>query len=83
MIATVIDPRNPDNGEAVQGFAERARTSTRTVYRCLSGRAGEAATTPPSMLLDVSDRLVTAAGRHLSECRVITPDGQVVDYTDF
>ncbi len=76
----MLDPDNPDNGEAVATFAKRAETSTRTVYRVLSGKAG-LATDPPSMRLAVSDRMVTAAGAHLSECDALQ-SGQIVPYND-
>jgi hypothetical protein len=76
-----INPDNPDYGEAVQEFADRAETSTRTVYRVLAGKAGKA-TSPATLLLDTADRLVTTAGRHLGECRALTPAGHVVDYWD-
>lgn len=81
VIATVIDPDNPDNGEAVLDFAERASLSTRTIYRVLAGTAGDG-TSPPSMFMNTADRLVTAAGRHLSECRALLPSGEVVAYVD-
>lgn len=81
IICTVIDPDNPDNGEAVTQFAGRADTSTRTVYRVLSGKAGTT-TQPPSLLLGVADRLVVAAGRHLSECMALLPSGAVVPYVE-
>lgn len=81
VICTVIDPGNPDAGEAVINFADRAGTSTRTIYRVLSGTAGET-TQPPSMLMEIADRLVIAAGRHLSECRALTASGDVVSYGD-
>jgi hypothetical protein len=81
IICTVIDPENPDNGEAVANFAERAGTSTRSIYRILSRKAGTA-TKPPSLRLDTADRMVTAAGRHLSECAVLTDEGHVLPYND-
>ncbi len=80
IICRVIDPDNPDNGEAVSNFAERAETSTRTIYRVLSGKAG-LATEPPSLLLPVADRMVTAAGYHLSECDALV-SGQIVSYNE-
>jgi hypothetical protein len=81
ILRRVIHPDDPDYGEAVAQFAERAETSTRTVYRVLSGTAG-VSTDPPSLLLDLADRLVIAAGRHLWECDVVLPDGSVVPYLD-
>lgn len=61
-------------------FAARADTSTRTVYRVLGGTAGDA-TSPPSLMLSLADRLVTAAGRHLMETRVLS-NGAVMDYLE-
>lgn len=81
ILRRVIHPDDPDYGEAVQQFAERANTSTRTVYRVLSGSAGTS-TSPPSILLDLADRLVIAAGRHLWECDVLLPGGGVVPYLE-
>lgn len=81
ILCYAINPDSPDCGEAVQEFADRAETSTRTVYRVLAGKAGRA-TTPATLLLDTADRLVTTAGRHLGECRALTPAGEVVDYWD-
>jgi hypothetical protein len=81
ILVTLIDPENPDSGEAVQRFALRAGVSTRTIYRVLSGQAGTT-TTPASLALRVADQLVTAAGLHLSDTRALTPDGQVVPYLE-
>lgn len=81
ILRYAINPDNPDFGEAVQEFSERAGRSTRTIYRVLVGKAGRS-TTPASLPLDTADRLVTTAGRHLGECRVLTPAGDVVDYWD-
>jgi hypothetical protein len=81
ILRSVIHPDDPDYGEAVQQFAARADTSTRTIYRVLSGQAGDT-TNPPSLRLGVADRLVTAAGRHLSETRALIASGEVVDYLE-
>ena len=81
IVRRVIHPDDPDFGEAVQQFAEPATTSTRTVYRVLNGSAG-ASTQPPSILLSLADRLVTAAGEHLATTRALTPAGSVVEYLE-
>lgn len=81
ILRRVIRPDDPDEGEAVQRFAERADTSTRTIYRVLSGTAGSS-TTPPSLLLPVADRLVVAAGAHLWETHVLLASGEVLEYGD-
>lgn len=53
-----------DQGETVTLLAEKAGTSTRTVYRCL-GHSSE------TLSLDLADRLLVAAGGHISECELI------------
>lgn len=84
VLRDVIQPDDPDAGEAVTRLAERADTSTRTVYRILnpppSDRSNGRLHTLP---LALADRLVLAAGRQLAEidCRVVL-DGRVVDYAD-
>lgn len=59
-----------DSGESVAMLAERAGCSTRTVYRVLGLRS-------ESLSLDLGDRLLVAAGKHLSECRLVWPDGRI------
>lgn len=53
-----------DVGDSVQLIAERAHTSTRTVYRVLSRQAD-------TLSLDLADRLLVAVGEMLADCRVI------------
>jgi hypothetical protein len=74
ILRRAVRPDDPDEGEAVQVVAERARTSTRTIYRIL-GRQSE------TLNLDLADRVVLAADGHLSDCRLRMPDGSVVPYT--
>jgi hypothetical protein len=81
ILQQAIRPGDPDEGEAVAMLADRAHTSTRTVYRCLNppeGRNG----LPHTISLALADRLVMAAGRMLEEidCRVVC-DGQVLPYS--
>lgn len=59
-----------DQGDPVALVSERAGVSSRTVYRVLRCATRE-------ITLDLADRLVVAAGGHLSECTVILPDGTV------
>lgn len=55
-------------------IAERAQTSTRTVYRVLAGST-------ETISLDLADRLVLAADQHLATtCRLRWPDGEVTPY---
>jgi hypothetical protein len=77
-----VRPDEADEGEAVQRLAERAETSTRTVYRVLNPKPREDGK-PVTIKLDLADRLVVAAGRSLAEidCRVVI-GGRVVDYRD-
>jgi hypothetical protein len=83
VLRAVVRPDDPDEGLAVQRLAERAETSTRTVYRCLNPKDREDGG-PPTLKLDLADRLVMAAGRSLAEigCRVVLPDGRTVEYGD-
>ena len=77
VLRDAINPDDPDAGEAVQVVAERAATSTRTVYRVLGGEIS-------LLKLDLADRLALAVGRHLTEigCEVELTDGRRVDYRD-
>ncbi len=82
VLRQAIQPDQADEGEAVTQLAERAGTSTRTVYRVLNPRPrpdGSLAT----IKLDLADRLVMAAGRSLAEigCRVVVGD-EVLEYSD-
>lgn len=83
ILRGVVRPDDADEGEAVQRLAERAGTSTRTVYRILNPKARSNGG-PATLKLDLADRLVMAAGRHLAEagCRVVLPNGDTVDYGD-
>lgn len=73
ILQQAIRPDDPDQGEAVAMIAEQAETSTRTVYRVL-GLESEA------LDMGLADRLVMAAGGHLSTCRLVLPDGRLIDY---
>lgn len=73
ILKRVIRMDEDDSGESVATIAEKADTSTRTVYRCLAG-------TTKSLSLHLADSLCIAAGSHLSECRLIWPDGTITDY---
>lgn len=73
VLQGAVKPDDPDAGDAVALIAELAATSTRTIYRIL-GRESE------SLDLGLADRVVMAAGGHLSSCRLVLPDGELVDY---
>jgi AcrR family transcriptional regulator len=73
ILRMVIRP-DEDDGGSVQMIAERADTSTRTVYRVLSEKHSKA------ISLDLADRLCLAAGSHVALCRLQWPDGTVSAY---
>ncbi len=62
-----------ESSASVASIAERAETSTRTVYRVLS-------LSSETLNLDLADRLVLAANSHLALCRLKWPDGRVTAY---
>jgi hypothetical protein len=73
ILRRVIRP-DDDDGGSVQMIAERAETSTRTVYRVLSPTHSDA------ISLDLADRLCLAAGSHVALCRLRWPDGRTTSY---
>lgn len=73
LLRRVVRPSMEDAGESVALIAERAKVSTRTVYRCLSPDEGK-----ETISLDLADRLCVAAGAHLRfTCRLVWPDGTI------
>lgn len=62
-----------DEGESVAILADRSGLSTRTVYRALDPKREKA------WALTTADELLVAAGRHISEVRLLWPDGTVED----
>lgn len=82
VLRQVVRPDSPDGGEAVARVAERARTSTRTVYRTLNPPPPKNGV-PHTIPLDLADRLVLACDRQLAEigARVLVGDA-LVDYLD-
>lgn len=75
LLKRIVQPGDDDIGESVVALAERADTSARTVYRVL-------ARSTDSINLDLADRLSLAAGGHLTECRLVWPDGTITGYLD-
>jgi hypothetical protein len=73
ILRRVVRPSDDDGGDSVVMIAERAQTSTRTVYRVLAG-------TTETLSLDLADRLCLAADAHLALCRLKWPDGRVTPY---
>lgn len=74
VLRLVVRTGEENEGESVTVVAEKADTSTRTVYRVL-------ARTTESISLDLGDRLCIAAGSHPRECRLLWPDGLITDYS--
>lgn len=74
ILRQVIRPGDDDDSGGVALIAEKADTSTRTVYRVLSESHTEA------ISLDLADRLCLAAGSHVAHCRLKWPDGRVTPY---
>lgn len=73
ILRRVVQPDQESEGDSVNTIAEKADTSTRTVYRVLAG-------TTKTVSLDLADRLCIAADAHLSECRLAWPDGTITPY---
>jgi hypothetical protein len=68
VLRRIVRPDEDDTGDSVATIAEKADTSTRTVYRVLAGNT-------QTLSLDLADRLCLAAEGHLSECNIVWPDG--------
>ena len=77
ILRRVIRPNADDAGVAVASIAEKARVSTRTVYRVLNPEEAK-----ETISLDLADRLCLAAGSHIAHCRLVDSDGRYLDYTD-
>lgn len=73
ILRRVIKPGSDEGGRSVALVAERARVSTRTVYRVLQADK-------PTIGLDLADRLLLAVGSHLAHVRLSWPDGAVSSY---
>jgi hypothetical protein len=73
ILTRIVQPGHESEGDSVATIAEKADTSTRTVYRVLAG-------TTKTLSLDLADRLCLAADAHLSECRLAWPDGRIEPY---
>lgn len=72
LLKRVVRPDDEDLGSSVSLVAEKANTSTRTVYRVLS-------ISTLTISLDLADRLCLAAGSHLAACRIIS-NGRMTSY---
>lgn len=79
ILRDVIRPDDEDSGKSVALIAERAAVSTRTVYRVLNPAPRDDGQ-PPSISLDLADRLCLAAGSHLSRCVLLWPSGATTSY---
>lgn len=66
-------------GIAVAAIAEKAKVSTRTVYRVLNPKEAK-----PTVSLDLADRLCLAAGVHIAfACGLVWPDGTETSYVGY
>lgn len=65
-----IRESDEDEGDSVALLAEKARTSTRTIYRVLGLKT-------ETLTLDLADRLLVAAGHHLYEVGLVWPEESV------
>lgn len=91
ILRTIIRPGDDEVGASVSLIAERAKVSTRTVYRVLQGKKlvdepdwdneeEPGKLTTHTVSLDLGDRLCLACGRHLLVCRLRWPDGTMTSY---
>lgn len=79
VLKRVVRPGDEEGGEAVAMIAERAKVSTRTVYRVLNPDPGK-----HTISLDLADRLCIASGVHIAfACRLLWPDGSVTSYAEY
>ena len=70
VLERALSQFDADEGESVSVLAERAGTSTRTVYRVLGAPAGA------TLSLDLADRLVVAAGGNITlDCELVFGEG--------
>jgi hypothetical protein len=76
VLRRVIRPGDDDSGEAVASIAEKARVSTRTVYRILNPDEAK-----ETISLDLGDRLCRAAGVHpRGVLNLVWPNGLVTPW---
>lgn len=66
VLQEIIRPDDEDSGKSVALIAERAKTSTRTVYRVLQRKDPD-----HTISLDLADRLCLAAGTNVNACRIV------------
>ncbi len=76
ILRNVIRPGTEEGDASVALIAEKAKVSTRTVYRCLNPDESK-----KTISLDLADRLCLAAGSHLLTCRLQFADGTTTAYT--
>lgn len=74
VLEPIVKPDDEDSGSSVALIAEKANTSTRTVYRVLSRHT-------ETISFDLADRLCIAAGAHLSACHLRFANGEIRPYT--
>jgi hypothetical protein len=74
LIKKMVRPEDDEAGTSVSLIAEKAETSTRTVYRVISQSS-------PTLQLDLADRLCIAVNSHLAACSLVI-NGEIVPYVD-
>jgi hypothetical protein len=77
ILRRMIRPGTEDGDASVALIAEKARVSTRTVYRVLNPDESK-----HTISLDLADKLCLAAGSHVSSCRLLLSSGVIVNYRD-
>lgn len=75
LLQKVIRPGTDEDGESVALIAEKAKVSTRTVYRVLNPDEDK-----PTISLGLADSLCIAADSHVSKCTLVWPDGSTTQY---
>jgi hypothetical protein len=79
ILRNVVKPGTLDDGESVSLIADKARVSTRTVYRILNPTPPKDGR-PATISLDLADRVCIAADDHVANCRLVWPDGRITPY---
>jgi hypothetical protein len=75
IIEKALQTEHEEYGLSVSVLAEKAGTSTRTVYRVL-------AVERKTVSLSLADNLCVAADAHVGECRMVNENGDIVSYYD-
>lgn len=76
ILVEALSTTDPERAVSADVVAEAAGISTRTVYRVIQNHS-------ESLSLKMADALVLACGRHLRECRLRWPDGEITSYQEY